>query len=205
MKQIPLPCIAVCSLFALQTFAQLPQQQTQPQPSPAAPKKHSISFEVKNIGSGGAAKISNAGLGSKTQTDASVPSYEVTVRNFSTQPDTVTMQWFIFSKSIDGRGTIRLHDSGDQPVNLDGGKTITVTFQPKPILRQTRDTTTTFVTRYTDGSQDTSSVSSRSRSGMKPAGWVVRLMADGQVIGYRVSEPALEDFGRYPQKLDTLK
>jgi len=206
MKHISLACFTVCSLFAIRSFAQLTLQPAQPQPSrpPDPLKKHSVGFDVKNVGSGSAAKVSSLGAGSKTQTDASAPSYEVTIRNFSPQPDTVTLEWFIFSKSVDGRGPIRVHDRGSQSVALEGGKTVTVTFQPNPIVRQTRDSTTYTTQTYTDGSHTTTAESSRTRTGMKLAGWVVRLQADGQMIGYKVSDPSFEDYGKYPEKIQNL-
>ncbi len=202
-------CIACLFSLSVPGFAQ------QPTPPPA-PIKHSLSMNVKNVGSGGPGSTTNSTRGisgsgisgsttesSRTQKVASAPSYSVELYNSSRTPDKVTVEWYVFAKSVSGgHAQPYLHDSGKIPLAIDAGKSTSAIFQPRAIERESTTTAThnTQTTSVAGNSQTSTSTSfHRSASGNKIFGWVVRLVGeDNLLIAAKASEPSLEPFGKNP-------
>ena len=175
--------------------------------------RHSVGLDVKLAASGGAAAaksgVHNSGDTStltKTQSIASEPVYNVEVRNFSQSADSLTLEWYVFAKSASSaHAQARVHDSGKESISIGGGKSASLTVKPKPITHETQDSLKT--TTRNDSSKGTTSTSHGSRSvkGDKPAGWMMRLIAGGELVAVKASEPSLEELGRHAEKLGALK
>ncbi len=187
--------VSVACLFSLS----MPGFTQQPAPQPEA-KKHSIGLNVKLISSGGQS-TTKTGLATKTQSTSSAPSYSVELRNFAQTDDNVTVEWYVFSKPV-GKGSVapHLYENGKVALPVPAGKTTTTTFEPKPMVRENRETATaTFA-----GSDIVTSTTS-STSGEKLFGWMVRVMADDKVIAKKASEPSLEAMADNPPTKAVVK
>jgi hypothetical protein len=130
----------------------------------------------------------------RRRSQASGVGLDVEVRNLARNQDGATVEWYIFGKSVDGRQQF-IFDQGKQPVTIPPAGSETVAIDSKSLVSNV-DRQITQRTGYVDGTRATATAASTTRSGSKVAGWVVRLVADDQVLQVRASSPSLEAIGK---------
>jgi hypothetical protein len=162
-------------------------------------------LSVNLVSSGGTAGVKNSShvghdtaARTKTQTSESAPAYSVEVRNVSHLADTVKVEWFVYSKPASGHGSTHLHDSGSEQVSLPAGKSTTINFKPKPITHETQDSVQITNRQGQNHGPQNKTAAHHTVHGDKSAGWLVRAVADGEVLAVQASEPSLEAAGKNP-------
>lgn len=182
--------------------------------APAPPRPHSISMEVKTVASGGATDAKNAAktnvgkyigvdrakLTTVSQDNKITQNHrvvlQVTLRNFSQQPDRVDIESYFFGQPVSSNKMF-IFDSQKTTVPLQASETRTINIASKEIASTVEKT---YVSA--DGYLP---LMSKRESGDKMKGWVVRLMGEGKVIQIRGSDLKYEDIGRDDAKLQALK
>jgi len=177
------------------------------------PVQHSISLEVQQVASGGGGIDvnktksetgkyvgTNGGpLATTTLESKSVLNHRtvlsVAVRNFSTQPDAVQLEYYFFAQSVAG-GKEYLLNSDTSKISLAGGETQTVNATSKEVATTT--------TQKLTGADGYSTIMSQQKTGEKLKGWMVRIMADGKVLQVRGSDMKYEDYGRDDNALKAM-
>lgn len=178
------------------------------------PKRHSLSIDVRLVGSGGATKTASSfnsaqgtttsGTAMRTETTGSERTrkssveLEITVRNLSSQPDATKLEWYFFAKPVDNSREF-LNDSGTRELSIGAAGEQKVSVESKE--------TSMTVKREIKAKFGTSSPGSvsESKSGTKASGWIVRLISDDKVLAVRASTPGLETMGRNTQNITGAK
>jgi hypothetical protein len=120
---------------------------------------------------------------------------ELRVRNLSKQPFTVEFEWIFLAKNVSGRGDAYVWDQGQKQIALEGGADTKETLESKEIVQVSTVSTQRSLVRYTDGSSKIQTTSTQSKSGSRPVGWVVRMIADGKLIRVQASSSEFERWG----------
>ena len=206
-----LPIIAAMATLPVALYAQ------------ASPLKSSLSLDVRSVVSG--ATRGNAGSAyvapndrsrpmpgrtlttsafSRTRTAASGATLEVQVRNLSRAPEPVLVEWYFFSRPVNSRGNHpgKVHDHGSEQITALPMKPNTFEVSCRPIVRRTQEEVTTRMTQPLPGGYRSDIAVSRSRTGEKMYGWIVRLVNGENVLALKASQPSLESLGR---ELETLR
>jgi|GEM_PF-2160080 len=181
---------------------------------PLSARSHSVSVDVKVVSSGGATSVGkntkdehgrftgNGGQGLSTTTYENKVSQihqtvlAIAVRNFSTVPDEVQLEWYFFGAQV-GSSKYFVFDSGTRKLPLAAGET-------QAINAASKEAETTTVQQMTTAS-GYNPLYSTERLGTSLKGWMVRLVADGKVVQVRASDLKYEEIGKDDSKLQTLK
>lgn len=173
---------------------------------------------VKNVATGGGVVAKD-----RERTQGNEPKYLVELKNLGAVPEQATVEWYFFAKAIrepsvspqrDREFKDRhpdwnkpyVHDSGKIPVAVPPKHYREVTFQIKPLLKT--ETITGGTTSITSGNTtflfDSPTALEKKTSGIKAAGWLVRLVVDGRLILIAASEPSFDELGRTPDRLNAM-
>lgn len=174
---------------------------------------HSVSMDVKVVGNGGgaavksSAKNENGALVDANGNKLSTSVYEnksnlnrrtvleISVRNFSQQPDVVQLECYFFAEPVN-RSKEFILDSAKQDVSLNGGENQVVKVESKEA--------TTTVVKTMMSSEGYVPLLEKSESGTKMKGWLVRLIGDGKIIQIRGSTSKYEALGRNDAQLNAI-
>lgn len=182
-------------------------------------RTHSLSLDVRPVSSGGATRSRNnlkiqesprlPGFDqlrnesfSASRTRGSGVGLDLEVKNFSRQNDEATLEWYFVGKQVTG-GSFFVFDQGSQKVQIRAGSREIVEIQSKE-LTSTVEKNLERRSGYVRGTLTNESSASVKRSGYKAAGWIVRLMADGQLLQVRASAPSLDTIGKNESQLGQL-
>lgn len=184
----------------------------------AAGADHSLSIDVRPVSSGGATRTSSelkvdqgrkkSGLKARdqkystTRERGSGIGLDVEVRNLRHQPDTATVEWYLFARSLDG-GDPFIFDRGSEVVTIGAASREFVNIDSIE-LTGTIQKNLTLRAGKSGGVQNSGSAASVKKSGSKVAGWIVRLVADQRVLQVRASSPSLEAIGKDASQLRSL-
>ena len=210
-REVRLPAcfcvLALCGAGFQHTIAQIPAV------APATSQHHSLTLEVQSVANGGTTQLLGNRVVGVNPADAVVVSavgdrrvasnrtnIKISVRNLSTGPDTVRVEWFfvalpLHEAAAGNREIIFYHDA--QPLAIPGGKTAEQVVS-SPEVRAVYERSTTVTTAPTGNSvfgDYTSTVSSSNvQTGLTIRGWMVRLVAeDGTVLAARGSSQTYEE------------
>lgn len=185
-------------------------------PAQSPGRKHSLSMDVRPISSGGATRSkSNLNIHegqqypgyyqtqdqnfSSTRKRGSGVGLAVEVRNLSRFTDQVELEWYFLGKPARG-GDLFVFDLGSRPLSVGSASREIVEIESDR-LTSTVEKTLNFRSGYDGGFQNNLPSASVKKSGSKVAGWIVRLMADNQVLQVRASSPSLERLGQDGEQL----
>ncbi|MGB8356764.1 MAG: hypothetical protein WCD79_22900 [Chthoniobacteraceae bacterium] len=196
-RHIYLSCISVV-VFGLSAHAQLPAASVAASPA-AAPVQHSLSMDVKAVGSGGTGKAVRAGFKDTTlQGHRTVLAVEV--RNFNQHPDQAHVEWYFFGAGL-GSSKVYVFDSSGSDITLQAGGTEKLDAASRELTTVVKRSMS--VGPVTNGVQVTTLT--REEGGSTVKGWLVRLLADGKVIQIIGSASKYEELGRHDADLQALK
>lgn len=190
IRHIYLSCISVVVL-GLSARAQLPAASAAASPA-AAPVQHSLSMDVKAVGSGGTGKATHVGSMQDTTLQGHRTVLAVEVRNFSQHPDQAHVEWYFFGAGL-GSSKVSLFDSGGSDVTLQAGGVEKLSAASKELTTVVKRSITTGP--VTNGVQITTIA--REEGGSTVKGWLVRLLADGKVIQMIGSSSKYEELGKH--------
>lgn len=182
-------------------------------------RNHSLSMDVRPVSSGGATRSKNS-LNiqegpqypgyyqtrdqnfSSTRRRGSGVGLAVEVRNLSRSTDQVVVEWYFLGKPARG-GDLFVFDFGSRPLSVASASREIVEIESEK-LTSTVERTLNFRSGYDGGPQNNLPSASVKKSGSKAAGWIVRLMAENQVLQVRASSPSLERLGQDGEQLRRL-
>lgn len=172
--------------------------------------RHSIGLDVKVIRSGATTKRSQAAhtdRSSRIRTTKTVIferqksgllDLEISLRNFGRSPEAVQVDWFFFARDVRG-GNLHVHSEGAESQVLPPGA-------GRKLEAQASRALSTVAKRWQfDRIQTTTSVieapvsAESAKSGIKLAGWLVRVRANGTVLRFKASAG---EFERYAEDRD---
>jgi hypothetical protein len=182
--------------------------------APATPPHHSLSLEANVTGTGGASKASTAlnldpggkpiagGMTSAEQDDYKTNrtknsglGLDVKVRNLAPTPDQTTVEWYFMGKSVGKDAKEFIFDSGSKQITVNAGAEEDLPLRSADLtVHEERHLHINTGVSSTGGAIPPSA--STKKSGAKVSGWLVRLVAAGQVIAVRASSQAFEDLGK---------
>jgi hypothetical protein len=151
----------------------------------------SLTFSVRNVGSGGGAdQYSDAG--GKTRTRRSKTILELKVRNLSAQPATAQFQWFFLGQPSNpgARSSMATYvwDTGNRPVSVIPGGEITETLESAELVEATNTSPRT----VRDGNGGNYIISTSQNDGARPVGWIVQMFADSKLVRVQASSGEFE-------------
>ncbi len=210
MKHPKLSLGLVAAFFAASSaFAQVPV------PVPAV--HHSLSFDAAVTGTGGASNASTGlhenlggkplggGWSTSEQQDFSSNrkrnsgiSLSVSVRNLAPTADQAKLEWYFIGKPVEKENEF-IFDSGSKEVALQGGGTQTIPLESKELA--SHEEKKLHIDKGVANGRAIPPSASTKKTGSKVAGWMLRLVADGQVLQVRASSPVLESLGRNDAQL----
>lgn len=170
-------------------------------------KTHSLSMEVENVKASGRTAKQESNLDTdvtnvdRTLSTENTATYQVEIRNFAQRPDEVTLEWYFLAKGVKPGSTTYIHDTGKANVTVPAGETSKMQISSKPVLRKVKES----VVIDNQSGDDDVLAASRENVGAKPAGWIVRIVADGKLLLAKASEPTLESVARDSQRFEDLK
>jgi hypothetical protein len=168
--------------------------------TPGIPKAtSSLSFDVRNVGSGGGATGP-----SSFQRRASQVSLELKVRNLSAQPASAEFEWY-FVANWTGPGGQYVWSNGSRSVSLGAGAEQKETLQSTELVETTSRWTTSKTTTDSSGNSRTEVTGHMKKEGARPQGWIVRMFVDGKLVRVQGSSPEFEKVGYDAQKLAALQ
>ena len=223
MRLLPnlLLCLLPCAAFGQST------------PAPT-PHRHSLIMEAQSVANGGTATLSGTAnvqnvdayttdsgqpvpatiteLHDQQKTD-NASHVQVTVRNLSTAPDHLTLEWYFVATAVgitarQAGSKDFIFDQGSQTVDLHPGPNAPLTVSSKAIQSVVARSAT--IAGSADGSADVTFSNGRSvmassvQSGVKMKGWFVRLLDDGKIVATRGSSDNLEEIAKDDTKLKSL-
>lgn len=179
-----------------------------------APRHHSLSLDCTPVASGGATKTDSAvkstqrtysdsnnryqeNAHSTTRMSQSGTDLQIAVRNLGQTPETAQVEWFFLAKAV-GAANPHIHDRGEQELQIGPGR-------EEKLLAECKEITLTVSKKLTTyGASGAQPTSSQKEKGDKQAGWIVRVLADGELVAMKASSPTLEAVGRDEEKLRAL-
>ena len=183
------------------------------QPNLTSTSFQGLNFEARTVSSGGRSTVEFAGDGkrqnvvSKSVARESQPVLEVTVRNVSRSAGKAHFDWFFAAKAVSG-GEPFVWDKGERDVDLAGGTQRIETIESKALVREMKtETHNEYVNRPVPGRTTTrvlTPVTSQTKTGAQPYGWIVRMFVDGTLAKVRASSSVLETVGRNPEQMAIL-
>jgi hypothetical protein len=120
---------------------------------------------------------------------------ELRTRNLSQQPVTVVFEWFFLAKEVKGWGGAYVTDRDRKQITLEGGAETKETLESKEIVQVSTVTSNRRSVAYSDGSAQNQTASHQSKSGSRPVGWIVRMIADGKLVRVQASSSEFESKG----------
>ncbi len=218
LARVFLLAVVACSFVVCSVVPRAAAQVPVASPSPA--RRHSLGLEAQSVANGGATQVSSNAAGVPFSDAVAVVSVgdrrvasnrtnvKISVRNFSTAPDTVRVEWFFVALPVNispGASHEIIFDHDAQTLAIPGGKTATqVVSSPEVQAVYERGTTITTApagATYSGGYTSTIS-SSNTQRGLSIRGWMVRLVAeDGSVLDAKGSSQAYEEIAANPAKL----
>ena len=187
------------AIFALSAHAQLPVPGAAASPA-AAPVQHSLSMDVKSVGSGGTGKATHGGSMQDTTLQGHRTVLAVEVRNLSQYADKAHVEWYFFGAGL-GSSNVYIFDSGGSDISVPAGGS-------EKLEAASKELTTVVKRSITTGPVINNvqvTTIARQEGGSTVKGWLVRLMADGKVIQIAASSPKYEDLGRHDSDLQALQ
>lgn len=176
-----------------------------------------LSLDVKVTGSGGASNASSSlnhkpggkplggGWVTATQDDykqkrdrESSLDLEVDVRNVSHDQEVASLEWYFFSKDLDGGGDDKLFDHGSEAVNLGPAQSNDYSVRSKTLKELHK---TNGVNALGDHIHPKATVK---KSGAKVSGWIVRLVVNDAPVAIQASSPTLQAMGARDESLERL-
>jgi hypothetical protein len=143
----------------------------------------------------------------KTETRGSHPVIELQVHNLAAQPASAHFDWFFIASSLYGQGRY-VWDRGERDVAVLAGGQQKETIESSAVEQKTVTEThiQTTITKMSDGSSFTTRqpVTTQSRTGSRPDGWIVRMFVGGALVKVQASTAVFEQIARDPVQLDTL-
>jgi hypothetical protein len=183
-----------------------------PAQTPAAPPHHSLSLEADVSGSGGASKAKTGlkeDLGGKplgngwstseqkdynsSRNKKSGVDLEVEVHNLAAAPDSAKLEWYFIGEPV-GKDKPFIYDQGSQDVTLTAGQSQSFPLEAKELTE--KDERHLHIDKGLINGRPVPPAASTKKKGSKFDGWMVRLVADGQILAVRASSPALEELGK---------
>lgn len=161
----------------------------------------SISFDVRSVATGGGQSTGTPQPTGRSAYSTGVSRVrerqtvlELRARNLSNQPATVNFEWIFLAKNVSGRGSAYVWDRGQKQISLEGGADTKETLESSEIVQVSTVNSQRRLVSYSDGSSGYEMISSQSKSGSRPVGWAVRMMADGKVVRVQASSSEYERF-----------
>jgi hypothetical protein len=115
-----------------------------------------------------------------TRTYTDIQNLQITISNNTTHPDTYTLAWYFFGKSVES-DTVRVHDSGTRKVTVGGRKREQEKVSSNAYVVEK-------VARTSTSSNSNSSGDARiSESGEENAGWLVLLKYGNEIMDKKAS------------------
>lgn len=170
----------VCACAAASALAQSP--------------KAAVRLDVRNVGSsktgGSGTYYYWDGYGSYWRDYFRSTQLEADIGTFSAKPLSAKLQWFFIGKRTGSTGQRVLISRGQQKVSVVNGPSIKVRLASEPV-RSTEIRSAYYGNRYS--------------SGVKPDGWVVRVMSqEGSELALRASSATLSEFFRNSANVEAL-
>lgn len=154
-----------------------------------------LSFEARLISSGGASKVEQGGLQS-SETRQSKMLVELRAHNFSATPAETRLEWFFVARDLQSK-KYYVWSRGDRQLSLAGGAEQTEMAESTELARTTTKTTEIGIVTNAFGQTIGNTFhSSKSETGARPYGWIVRMWANGHLVQVRTSSNHLEAMGR---------
>jgi hypothetical protein len=181
---------------------------------------HHLSMQVDIVSSGGSDKVEkksgmNSGspnpghfIGGITTSSSSVsassshssaPRYKVAVSNFGAAPEDAVIEWYVFAKSVSTSGPPAkafVHGKGTEKLTVEGKKRAEIFFQPDPIVSTSTQAVSTRNQSLGGGTTGTLTATSKSTTGSKMTGWIVRLKVGNDLVAVKASSTAFEEMGK---------